>query len=454
MYDTKLSDYSVVKATPFARDPLKELAAACHEAGIMLCFYYSLPDWHSSDFPAALSQGKFHGNPNPNADVEKYVDYMKGQIREILTNYGPIGALWFDNGGAFEGLDNTERAKIMHSQEIVDLVHQLQPGCMIDNRLWLGGDYDTPEQHIPAGYPTKPFEACMSLNRHWGYNKNDHDWKSPKTVVQNLAIIASKGGNYLIGVGAMADGTFPSPEAEAVLNAVGKWLKVNGESIYGTTANPFKSLTSWGAITQKGNNLYLHVFTQPENGQLLVPIHNGVKRAYLLADPTRAALKVASSDRGVKVTVPSPLRDPLDTVVVLELDGELKASAVSLNLAEKKPLEVSSIWPGKGGKSQSVDGREETFWTAEASARTASITVDLQKECKVSTVILSDAPYARTEAFDLEVKINGLWEKIAEGKTIGSALGLTFPPVKAQLFRLNIRQAKDTPTLSEFQLFE
>lgn len=457
MYDTKLEDYSVVKVTPWHHDPMKDLAAACNEAGVQLCFYYSIPDWHSTNFPAALSQRKFHGNPNPNADLEKYVTYMKGQIREILTQYGQIGYLWFDDGGAFEGIGRAERAKLIHAQEIVDMVHQLQPWCVIDDRLGLPGDLDIPEQHIPNSQPRRLFEVCMSLNNHWSYNKNDHRWKSPETVVRNLVDTASKGGNYLVGVGAMADGIFPPPEAETVLDAVGQWLKVNGESIYGTTASPLKERQSWGRVTQKPGMLYLHVFDWPKDGQLLVPVLNKVKRAYLLADPNHGALNAAFTERGAAITLPTQAPDPIDTVVVLEIVGQPEMVALSQNLADDKPVEVSSVWTGREdelNKSHITDGHLETLWAAAESARSAWVRVDLHKECEVSRVMLSDAPYGRTQAFDLEAQIDGgEWKKIAEGTTIGEGLNLSFPPVKARLFRLNIRRASDTPTLAEFQLF-
>ena len=457
MYDTKLEDYNVVQATPWAHDPMKDLAAACKDSGVQLCFYYSLPDWHSPDFPAKYGQYGFHGFPNPDADIEKYVTYMKGQIHEILTQYGPIGALWFDDGGAFNGLDGGQRAKLIHAREIIDEVHQLQPRCVIDDRLGISADYDTPEQVIPAGHPDKMFETCMSLNHHWGYNKNDHDWKSPKTIIQDLVTCASKGGNFILGIGAVADGTFPPTEATPILDTIGQWLKANGESVYGTTASPLKMQPPWGRITQKNDKFYLHVFDWPQDNQLLVPIQNEVKQAYMLADPTHAALSVTPSDHGPIITLPAQTPNPIDTVIVLEINDPSKIVELTLNLAQGKPVEVSSVWVGREeelNKSHITDGSTGTLWAAEPTARTAWVTVDLQAKHEVSSVMLSDAPYGRTQAFDLEAQVDGDWKKIAEGTTIGEELHLSFPPVKAQLFRLNIRQSSDTPTLAEFQLFE
>ena len=453
MYNTKLEDYNVVKATPWAHDPMKDLAAACKGSGVKLCFYYSLPDWHSTDFPAQYSQRQFHGNPNPNADMEKYVMYMKGQIHEILTQYGPIGALWFDDGGAFGGVD---KATLIHAKEILDEVHELQPRCVVDDRLGIPADYNTPEQSIPSGHPDKLFETCLPLNDHWGYNKNDHNWKSPKTIVQDLAICASKGGNFLLGIGAVADGTFPPVEATPDLDTIGQWLKVNGDSIYGTTANPFKMWTPWGCITQKRNKLYLHVFAWPADSQLVVPLQNGVESAYLLADLKHTALSVTSSDQGTTVALPAQAPDPIDSVIVLEINDSTKMTELSLNLAQNKPVDVSSTWPGREdelNKSHITDGDTGTLWAAEPAARTAWVTVDLQKEHVVTSAMLSDAPYGRTQSFNLEAQVGGQWKQIAEGTTLGEELHLSFPPVTAQIFRLNILQASDTPTLAEFQLF-
>ena len=220
MFDTKLTDYNVVKATPWHHDPMKDLADACHEAGITFCFYYSVPDWHHPDFPAKYSQHGFHGQPDENADLEKYVDYVKGELRELLTNYGPIGIIWFDGGGSFRGEDE---AKLMHAQELIDLIHRLQPNCLVNNRLGLPADYGTPEQKIPGQRGHAPFEVCMTLNNHWGYNKNDNHWKQPKVVIRNLVDIASKGGNYLLNVGPTSDGVLPDP-AVSILKDVGQWM--------------------------------------------------------------------------------------------------------------------------------------------------------------------------------------------------------------------------------------
>jgi len=327
MFDSKLTEYDVVDATPWHHDPMKDLAEACKEEGIVFCFYYSVPDWHHPDFPAKYSQRAtattpgFHGQPKADADPEKYVEYVKGQVKELLTNYGPIGILWFDGGGSF-GKDNETRIKVMHAQEIIDEIHELQPKCLVNNRLGLPADYGTPEQKIPGAKSDTPFEVCMTLNKHWGYNKHDENWKSAKVVIQNLADIASKGGNYLLNVGPTAEGEFPAP-AVKILGEVGEWMKKYGESIYGTTASPLEAAPAWGRVTAKSKTIYLHVFDWPTDGTLAIPgdLPGKVKSASLLGDKEKKVELVEGSGGDAdKLTVPHEAPDAIDSVIVLECE--------------------------------------------------------------------------------------------------------------------------------------
>jgi alpha-L-fucosidase len=325
MYDTKLSEFDIVDATPYAKDPMKELADAVRAEGLTFCFYYSIPDWHHPEFPAKYSQratkeGKpgFHGNPKDDADIEKYNQFMKGQVRELLTNYGPIGILWFDGGGSFMK-DDPLRAKVIHAQEIIDMIRQLQPNCLVNNRLGLPADYGTPEQHIPGEAPKTAFEVCMTLNKHWGYNKADDNWKQPKEVIRNLADIASKGGNYLLNVGPTAEGLIPD-ESVKILGEVGKWMKTNGEAIYGTSASPFATVPAWGRATRKGKMVYLHVFDWPKDGNLALPgLSPAPKAAYLLSDSNRKPLPVLRGEVAA-ITVPKDPPDSNNSVIAVEIE--------------------------------------------------------------------------------------------------------------------------------------
>jgi alpha-L-fucosidase len=194
----------------------------------------------------------------------------------------------------------------------------------VNNRLGGGyqGDTETPEQFIPAtGYPGRDWETCMTLNDTWGFKSYDTNWKSTETLIRNLADIASKGGNYLLNVGPTAEGQIPEASVER-LAEVGRWMDANGESIYGTSASPFKKL-SWGRCTQKPGKLYLHVFDWPK-GELVVPgLKNRVTKAYLLTDASKKPLAVTVSEDGPKVKLPSQAPDKIDSVVVLEIVGKL-----------------------------------------------------------------------------------------------------------------------------------
>jgi len=332
MFDSPGNDYNIVKRAPFKRDPVRELAEACRKHGLKFGVYYSLGrDWHDPDVPTSV---KADGNRRSNTwdypdedkkDFSKYFERkVKPQVRELLTQYGPIAVMWFDT---------PEKISRAQSQELLDLIHRLQPDCIVNarvgNRL---GDYAVQEQNIPAGGDPQPWETCLTLNGHWGYKKGDENWKPAETLVRNLIDIASKGGNFLLNVGPTGQGLIPAPSVER-LKEVGAWMKVNGEAIRGTAASPLAKL-DWGRCTKKatadGLLLYLHVFDWPKDGKLVVPgikMENKLDSAILLA--TGQPLGSLSDGDGTVISVPATGPDKISSTIVLHLTKPLRLAPAS-----------------------------------------------------------------------------------------------------------------------------
>ncbi len=327
IYRSRVSDYDM-KITPYPGDPLKMLADAARRKGIRLGFYHSIMDWHNRDYIPKRSWEA--PGQKPGGNIDRYIEFMIAQLRELLTEYGDVATIWFD--GEWE-----HTTQEMHSGEVYELIRTLQPNTLINDRLFKRepgnkADYATPEQFVPATGLKDPsgkpvlWESCVTINASsWGYNKYETEFKTSRDLIRMLVEVVSKGGNLLLNVGPMPDGRIQD-EFVTRLNAIGRWMKVNGEAIYGTSASPFTHLPFFGRATVKGSTLYLHVFQWPASGELRVPgLKNLVHKAYLLAEPERK-LGTRRDGNDVVVSVGPGAPDDVASVVALVLDGAPNAA--------------------------------------------------------------------------------------------------------------------------------
>jgi len=310
MYGTKMTRYNIVDATPFKRDVVGELAAECRRQGIRFGIYYS----HSVDWENRKRAWRNLPPPPP-----EYVRLVKGQLTELLTQYGRMSLLWFDTGDQYQDVNS----------EYGELVKRLSPETIVSGRL--GGhaniaDYRSEgDRRIPPARVTGDAETPMTMRDNWGYDRDEDNWKSVQDLIERLSLTVCRGANMLLNVGPTPEGTYTPEEVER-LSGIGQWMKVNGEAIYGTSAGPFDFDFDWGSISQKPGRLYLHVLKWNPTGIAFPGLKTPVKRAYLLSDPKRAELKVAQDhEKGLtKVSVPSQAPGPYVNVIVLELNGELE----------------------------------------------------------------------------------------------------------------------------------
>jgi len=327
LWDSEVTEWDIIDATPYDKDLLKQLADACQKEGIKLCFYHSIMDWHHPDAQAMwepdYNQGRDSEKVNPN--FPNYIEnYMKPQLKELLTNYGDIGVMWFD--GEWIPAYTTEMGK-----DVYNYIRNLQPDIIINNRVDKGrkgmegldaegdfaGDFGTPEQEIPAtGVPGVDWESCMTMNDTWGYKSFDDNWKSKETLIQNLVDIVSKGGNFLLNVGPTAEGEIPSASVER-LAAMGDWMDVNSEAIYGAQASPYEK-PEWGRYTVKDGTLYAHIFDWPADGKLVIPQLESAQSAYALVAPGEE-LTIESGEGGTTVSLPANAPDTIASVIAINM---------------------------------------------------------------------------------------------------------------------------------------
>jgi alpha-L-fucosidase len=311
-FDSKLTDYCATKQGP-GRDLVKEFVEAARAEGLRPGFYYSLMDWHHPDGMKAKDDP---------AARRRFVDYIHGQIRELMTNYGKIDILWYDVAVPL-GPDGWE------SEKMNQMVLQLQPEIIVNNRNWLAGDFSTPEQTIAA---TKgDWESCMTLNDSWGYTAADDNWKPPQRIVRNLVQCAQDGGNYLLNIGPEADGSIPKQSVQ-ILSAVGKWMQKNGTAIYGAQKSKV-NFSNVAGFTRQGNTLYTHVYFWPGSEVTIGGIETKPKSAKLLASGKDVAFTQSGSQLTFK-DLPAKAPDDPVTTIVAEFDAEPVQRSLAVRVIE------------------------------------------------------------------------------------------------------------------------
>ena len=306
MWDTNESDFNIVDATPFGRDVIKELADECHKQGIKLHFYYSHIDWMRDEYPMGRTATKVIGRNRENENWPAYYKFMNNQLTELLTNYGEIGAIWFD--GKWDRDEDTIPFD-WQLKEQYELIHNLQPACLIGNNHhetpFPGEDIQIFERDIPgentAGLSGQeighlPLETCQTMNGMWGYKLVDQNYKSTETLIRYLVSTAGKGANLLLNVGPQPNGEIPAAAVER-LYEMGEWLQQNGETVYGTKAGDIPA-QEWGVTTRKDNRLFVHIFNCNEK-ELFLPLDCKVKKAFSYSD--KKALKFKKEKGGIRL---------------------------------------------------------------------------------------------------------------------------------------------------------
>ncbi len=300
LFDTQHTDYCAPKQA-CGRDLVREFVEAARGEGLRVGFYHSLMDWHHPDGAHCATD---------EAARLRFVDYIHGQIRELMTNYGKIDILWYDVAWPLD-------AEGWESHRMNQMVFKLQPDIIVNNRNHLPGDFSTPEQRIVAEKEGRSWEACMTMNGSWGYQRTDDDWKSPKTVVRNLVTCARDGGNYLLNIGPKGDGSIPD-ESVRILSAVGKWMEKNGATVYGAERCRVNR-SNYANFTRKGNTLYIHVVFWPGSTVTVGGLRTRVQSARLFATGQKLAFE--QDDFSVRFTG-LPERPPDDPVTVIAAECE------------------------------------------------------------------------------------------------------------------------------------
>ncbi len=439
LYPSDVTDWDVVDATPYGKDLLGPLVDEAKKAGLKMGFYYSqAQDWnHPGGAKSRFQEGDGWDEAHK-GDFDAYLENIAlPQAKELLSRY-PLDIFWWDTPTWM----NEERTR-----PFVEAL-KARPDIITNNRLGIDGDTKTPEQFVPVTGHEGDWETCMTMNRHWGYNAYDDDWKSSEELIHKLIEICSKGGNFLLNVGPTAEGEFPKPCIER-LQDMGAWLKVNGESIYGTTKGPFSYL-SWGAATRKDDLLYLHVTDWPVNGKLHVPITSKAVSAALLVHPDKM-LSIKAENERIVIDLPAEAPDPVATVIILKLGEEPVAMPLA---SEGKSISASSEHPDHLA-THAVDGSGHHIWESADTTGVSHLEIDMEELTWIQAVGLDEPDrwprYKQTVR--MEAETDDGWKEVFSAKTNGHGLVKKFDPIQARRVRMYMERSEGPPAIAEWQLY-
>lgn len=443
LWDTRQTDYNIMN-TSFKRDVVKELAAACRNKGIAFGVYHSTCDWHHPDFPRTSPGGKIKRQVY---NLDRYNEYLKAQVKELLVQYGPLSTVWFDVPQEFD---------TVRGQALIDWTRAIQPNIVINDRTGAKGDYSTPEQRIGGFDRQRPWETCMTICQQWSW-KPDDKMKSLKECIQTLLYTVGGDGNLLFNVGPMPDGRIEPRQVER-LQEMGRWVKQYGDGIYGTRGGPFMP-GQWGASTCRDNKIFLYIMNWPEQGPLQLPaVAMEISGAKIQSG---GSFDFQQRQEGLIINVPIENRDEIATVIELTVKGkafEITPCPVSISqsVAFNTKATASNVFMNNSDYSaaQVLDDDFRTRWATDAGVKTAWLRIDLNDEKTVDGAMIDEHDWNRVKKFELQYLDGSDWKTIHAGTTIGQRKYLAFPPVRARAFRLNILDASEGPTIWEVQLFE
>jgi alpha-L-fucosidase len=442
MWNTKYTDHNIMNS-PFGRDVMKELAAACRKYGMALGFYHSTCDWYNPDFPMTSPGGTIR---RATSNIDRYTEYLKNQSVEIINNYGPLLVMWYDVPMEFDAV---------RGQGVIDYIRKVQPDILVNNRTGAKGDFDTPEQRVGSFQNDRPWETCMTIGRQWSW-KPDDDVKSLEQCLHSLIRTAGGDGNLLFNVGPKPDGTIEPLQAER-LREMGQWLDKYGYTIYGTRGGPFKP-TDWGVSTRKGNKIYLHILRWSGNTpKISLPDFGLAIKNCVIAGGEKVIITKINGQNIIEFD--GNLLQPVNTIVELEVDG----NAMDINPMDINPQSLSYMKKVKASTDpnpdwtgiRSVNNGDwvGSYWQPAASDKKPWAEIDLGKPQKVSKAVIYESGQ-NVKAFELQYKSGNAWKVLYNGTKIGASEEISFKPVETQFIRLVIGSFTSTPGIYEITLLD